>query len=61
MKRDGKATRKAAVLSLRESRRKGYSSSEALKHLALELDMGVPSARSVRDYLIRSGEWKGEQ
>lgn len=58
MKRDGKEVRERAVQSLKDSRRCGYSLKQTLRRLSLDLDMGVPAARSVREFLIRSGQWE---
>ena len=60
VRQDGTALRSNAVLSLEESQREGDTPLEALRRLSKRLDMGVPAARSVRDYLIRNGHWKGE-
>lgn len=61
MRQDGTILRERAVRSLRESQHRGDTPRAALKQLSERLDMGVPAARSVRDYLIRSGLWSAEQ
>jgi hypothetical protein len=58
MRQDGTILRERAVRSLRESQRRGDTPRDALKQLSECLDMGVPAARSVRDYLIRNGLWQ---